>query len=382
MGREHYYDNGFGGRDAQARRGPLLFLLDSLLTLISGVTAAAMLLVWIVPRIDPAYMWALPMLGLVAPAIYILTVILGLYWIIRWRLKRAALMGALMLIGSLSVSLFWRPEVRRQYAVGSYGRSAIKVLSYNVRQLYDDKGGSSADGVAALIDSLRPDIICLQEWNGSLAHQSEALERLLERYHTARFGLERDAAYPQLILADKKHRMLRSGVITTPHSSVWADIRIGDDTVRVVSNHLQSTGITALDNAYITSYEYLLDTAREEKIRSIVGRFHENCMLRADQVDSIRTHLDTTAPRYRIVCGDFNDTPISYTYRRMAHGLNDAFSHCGTGYSHTFRGFFNALRIDYVLFSDEFEALSYEVPDYHHSDHLPVFVRLKKMNSL
>ena len=35
MAREGYYNNGFGGRDAQERRGPLLFLLDSLLTLLS-----------------------------------------------------------------------------------------------------------------------------------------------------------------------------------------------------------------------------------------------------------------------------------------------------------------------------------------------------------
>ena len=171
---------------------------------------------------------------------------------------------------------------------------------------------------------------------------------------------------------------LRSGVITTPRTSVWADLLVGDDTVRVVSNHLQSTGITAVDNAYITEHEYLLDTARESKIKSIVSRFHENAVLRADQVDSIRHHLNTEAPRHRIVCGDFNDTPISYTYRRMARGLNDAFSECGTGYSHTFRGFFGVLRIDYLLSSSSFETLSYEVLDEPWSDHLPLFVRLKK----
>ena len=63
----------------------------------------------------------------------------------------------------------------------------------------------------------------------------------------------------------------------------------------------------------------------------------------------------------------------------MARDLNDAFSECGHGYSHTFRGFFNALRIDYFLSSDDFETLSYEVPDtLTASDHLPLFVRLKK----
>lgn len=377
MAHGNYYNGGYT-RETGRRRGLLSILFDGLLTLLSGVAVALMLLIWIVPRIDPAYMWALPMLGLVAPAVYVLTLVLGLYWVVRWRLKRAALMAVMILIGSFSVSLFWRPEVRRQYPVDSYGRSAIKVLSYNLRQLYDDQGGSAADGVARLIDSLRPDIICLQECNASLAEQSEPFVKLLDRYQKASFGLARNAEYPQMILS--RYRIVRSGVITAPRTSVWADLLVGDDTVRVVSNHLQSTGITAVDNAYITEHEYLLDTARESKIKSIVDRFHENCVLRADQVDSIRRHLDSGAPRYRIVCGDFNDTPISYTYRRMARGLNDAFSECGTGYSHTFRGFFEALRIDYLLSTDNFETLSYEVLDEEWSDHLPLFVRLKKQS--
>ncbi len=383
MANSEYYNGGYG-RNEGSRRGPLLFLADSLLTLLSGVAVVLMILVLLVPHIDPVYMWALPMLGLVAPAVYLLTLLLCLYWVIRWRLKRALILLIMVVIGAFSVSLFWRPKshketLQRKYDKElSYGRSAVKVMTYNLRQLYGDDGESAADGVAALIDSLRPEIICLQEYNAGLAERSERFRTLLDRYNRASLGLKVGEEYPQMILSS--YRILRSGVITTPRTSIWADLLVRDDTVRVVSNHLQSTGITALDNAYITSYEYLLDTAREEKIRSIVKRFHENCVLRADQVDSIRNHLDAAAPRYQIVCGDFNDTPISYTYRRMAHGLNDAFALCGSGYSHTFRGFFNALRIDYVLASENFEILSYEVLDKPHSDHLPLLVRLKKQS--
>ena len=46
----------------------------------------------------------------------------------------------------------------------------------------------------------------------------------------------------------------------------------------------------------------------------------------------------------------------------MAAGLDDAFSDCGSGYSYTYRGFFNMLRIDFVLTSPEFRAVVYEVP--------------------
>ena len=91
---------------------------------------------------------------------------------------------------------------------------------------------------------------------------------------------------------------------------------------------------------------------------------------------SRRTHPYATRTR-RIVCGDFNDTPLSYTYRLMSRGLQDAFREKGRGFSHTYRGFYNTFRIDYVLVSDDFEVLSYEVPSVEFSDHHPVFVRLK-----
>lgn len=375
MPADYYYNDDRGTRKSR-RRNLWLLLLDAAAIPATLLAVVAMVLLFFVPRIHPAYTWALPMLGLVAPAIYVLTVVLLLYWVLRRRLKRA--LALLLLVGCFagSVSLFWRPQVRRSYPVKSYGRSVIRCLSFNVRNCYDEQGRNGADAIAALIDSLRPEIVCLQEFNAHVADRSDRFRKLFERYQPARFGTKEGALPPQAILST--YPILRSGVVTAPHASVWAELLVGDDTVHVVNNHLQSTGITAFDNAYITGYEYLSDTDREEKLRSIAGRFSRNCVLRADQADSIRAHIAAQTARLLIVCGDFNDTPVSYTYRRMAEGLNDAFSECGRGYSHTFRGFFNALRIDYILSSDSFETLSYETPDCNVSDHLPLFVRLKK----
>ena len=173
-----------------------------------------------------------------------------------------------------------------------------------------------------------------------------------------------------------KFRILRSGTILTPSSAVWVDLLVDNDTVRVFNNHLRSTAINASDSEYITDHRFLSDTAREVKIRSIVGRLRENSVLRAAQVDSIARVVEATHTR-RIVCGDFNDTPISYVYRTMARGLRDAFSVCGSGYSHTFRGFYNTLRIDYVL-CDGFDPRSYATLPVEYSDHYPVVVDLKK----
>lgn len=63
-----------------------------------------------VPYVDPGRVWFFPVLGLAAPAVYVVTVVLALYWIIRWRLVRAGIMVALVVVGLFKVSLFYRPS--------------------------------------------------------------------------------------------------------------------------------------------------------------------------------------------------------------------------------------------------------------------------------
>lgn len=97
-------------------------------------------------------------------------------------------------------------------------------------------------------------------------------------------------------------------------------------------------------------------------MRDMVRRLSENNKLRASQVDTI-SRMIAASPYPAIVCGDFNDVPVSNSYRRMSRRLRDSFRDQGRGYSHTYRGFFDMLRIDYVLASKEFTTLSYDVID-------------------
>lgn len=378
MGDNAYYD-GYGSRGPKkGRRRRGLRLLDALLTLCSLAVGTVMVVTYFVPYVNPGRVWFLPVLGLAAPAVYVAAVVLMLYWVIRWRRVQALMMLAVVFIGLFDVSLFWRPEIRRTYGEVS-DRGTFEFMSYNVRGFYGEDGQSSVDSVVQLIERLDPDIVCLQEFNGRLSDRSERFRILSDSYESARFGQTSapDSLVGASMIILSKYRILRSATVLSPHSAVWADVLIDDDTVRVFNNHLRSTAINADDNDFITSHRILSDTAREVKIRSIVSRLRENSELRAYQVDSIAAVIEATRTP-RIVCGDFNDTPVSYVYRRMATGLDDAFSECGSGYSYTYRGFFNMLRIDFVLTSPEFRAVVYEVPEVTFSDHLPVVVRLKR----
>jgi endonuclease/exonuclease/phosphatase family metal-dependent hydrolase len=357
-----FYKTSYSSSSAKKRgRSFIGYVVDSLLLLVTIAVVVLFFLTLVVPKIDPHKAEKLSTLGLVAPFVYAAVLMFTLYWIIRWRVWIAGVMIIVSLCGLPSLSSFYKIEARRSYdepfterdAKKKYG-NAVKVLSYNVRSFIDDRGERCIDSIAAMVKSINPDILCFQEMGFS-----EQVDSALLPLKPMPRTVSRENLSPAIY---SKYPIIKAGRIDTMKNLAWADMVLRDDTVRVFSLHLQSTDIRHTDNEYIESREFLEEPDTTGKIRSMVTRLSENNKLRAAQVDTI-SNMIASSPYPVIVCGDFNDTPISYTYRTMCEDMTDAFREVGRGYSHTYRGFFDMLRIDYVLCSDHFAPLSYEVVD-------------------
>jgi 2C-methyl-D-erythritol 2,4-cyclodiphosphate synthase len=130
--------------------------------------------------------------------------------------------------------------------------------------------------------------------------------------------------------------------------------------------------------ALIEEHGYLRDTNRRGRIHSIITRLAENNVKRAAQARLVRRFIEQSPVRNIVVCGDFNDVPLSYTYRHIAKDLNNGFAEAGRGYTYTFNGFFRLLSIDYLLTSNNIEVVSYETDhEATYTDHYPLIARLK-----
>lgn len=363
----------------KVRRSSLGVVVDLLAALLTVVGSVALILTLMVPWFAPSGR-LLPILGLAAPATYLLILCLSLYWVARWRWLWAALPLLLLFVASFQLDLFLRLPISRERTEKSHVRGSLKVISYNVRQFYGLDGQSNRDSLIGWLGRQRPDIICLQEFTPNTGRGSKALvDSLLEvAADRGYYSTTGDTVTSQAIYS--RYRILRSGR-TCPEQpelrSMWADLLIGEDTIRVFNSHLHSTAITPDDQHFLSTDTFLQDTAREEKVRSIITRFSDNSLVRAAQADTI-ARVIRQSPLRTLVCGDFNDTPVSYVYRMMRNGHRDAFSEAGRGFSYTFNGFRNLLRIDYVLLDHSFEVLDYQSPFLDYSDHLPVVVTFKR----
>ena len=359
-----YYKSSYtssGGRRRNQRSATGL-IIDIIVGVITLVVVALFLTTLFVPSLDPRQHGEVSTLGLVAPIIYAMQAALTLYWIVRWRPFIAVVMVFVSLLGVFQLSLFYKLELRRVYSEPNlkprYDKKALKVMSYNVRSFIDDNRERQLDSIVKIIKAVNPDILCLQEMGFS-----DIADSLLEPLKPMPHSLSRVNLSPAIY---SRYPIIKVSRMDTLKNFVWADIVIkkdknNEDTIRVFNNHLHSTAIRRDDSNYIENHEYLEGDSLG-KVHSMVKRLTENNRVRAEQADTLAA-LVAASPYPVIVCGDFNDTPVSYTYRTVARKLNDPYRKVGRGYSHTYRGFFDMLRIDYIFYSDEFEALSYEVVD-------------------
>ena len=117
----------------------------------------------------------------------------------------------------------------------------------------------------------------------------------------------------------------------------------------------------------------------EEEALHIIDQLGIGMSRRSVAADSLHQYVLAHADYPIILCGDFNDTPISYTRRVVSQSLTDCFVETGMGLGLSFnqKGF--NLRIDHIMCSNHFEPYNCRVDDkMDASDHYPIMCWLEK----
>jgi endonuclease/exonuclease/phosphatase family metal-dependent hydrolase len=250
-------------------------------------------------------------------------------------------------------------------------------MTFNVRSfdIYTTTGSTTHPGeeIISFLRKVNPDILCLQEIYTSprtvperriiraLGYPYHFISYSSNRLNGARYGMAVFSRYP---LKGKK-------VIRYPGSTnqtQYCDIIAGRDTLRIFNNHLQST---RLGGQELRLYYPDDESEAIRNVKNISVRLKSAYPLRAKQV---RILYDTiaAAPHPVIVCGDFNDTPVSYTYHILSKDLTDAFVESGKGFGKTYHGKVPSFRIDYILHDKGIRSSGYRTFHNNLSDHFAV----------
>ena len=355
-------------------------ILLSVFTGASVMVAAATVAVAYSDRLDPIAHPVLACAGMVFPIFLVANLVVLLLWLmVKWR--RVWIPIAAFVLAFPSIRIFMPLHTSSEAPEG-----CIKVLSYNVAAYGGNyRYNQAMDTIFGYLKQQNADIVCFQE---DMTVKFNPVELFPELYPYNDTVHVTPPGYP-LINAVGIHsrfpiiRRERISYESLANGSVAFFLQIGADTVIVVNNHLESTHLSTDDRQrYKAMMRGDMDRAStKEETRLILDKLSKAMAQRAEQAKAVSRYIEQHRSYPLIVCGDFNDTPISYVRRTIAQGLTDCYVDTGNGLglSYNQRGF--NFRIDHIMCSSHFKPYNCYVDDkMDASDHYPIICWLERSN--
>ena len=351
-------------------------LLGYILLGINVVLAALLCFSAFSPYLNPHTNPVASCAGLFFPVFLVLNIAFLLFWLVAYR--RYALFSILVLL------ICWN-SIQTYFPInwfqGDAPDDAIKVLSYNTRA-FGDRTPHTKEKPNEVLEYLKnsdADIICIQEYIYGGKLKKKDIDYALRKYPYRHYlslnkdmnGLGCYSRYPILSAKRIKYESVGNG-------SVAYYIKVKDDTLVVLNNHLESNRIIRAD---VETYQDMVDDPNRENVssglRKLLKKLADATVVRSKQADVLSETIRGLKGKKLIVCGDFNDTPISYTHHVLCRELQDVFVEAGNGLGISYNRDRLYFRIDHILASKDIEVHECKVDDsIKASDHNPIWCRI------
>ncbi len=363
-------------KKSSRKRGFFGRLFVFLLTILAFIGVMAMAMSVLSSYVDPVKFPWMAYFGLAFWVIFLYNIMILMFLLLLW--SRMAWFSIIALIISI-------PGVYKSFSAGSAQEGGeLRVMSYNVLNFSDYHGlGKSREEVANRVANFvlenNPDVLCIQEF-------SEFMPKLGRKDCIAKYG--ELLKMPYQYYHTKQH--YGSNVIFSkyPLSALDADDAMGGENAYgpvakvdagkkgvfyVVCCHLTSFQLT---NEEITVFSDTGNSKEEVKTKSksILVKLKNAYEKRSQEVSKMLEDIPNDG-RAIVLCGDFNDTPLSYTYHQIKRaGFTDGFVKVGRGVGRTYAGKLPMLRIDYVWGNDQIQPTAFKRLKFKGSDHFPVMM--------
>ena len=368
-------------------------LLDRFMLFLNMLSLMALSATYLAGIISPEKFWPLAFVAMSYPIILTVTAFFIVYWLLRRKWFLFLNIAFIVLKWDYVAATVQFNSNSNQVSADS---ANIKVMTYNVR-LFDyynwSNNKNTRHWIYDFLFNQQPNILCFQEFYHDKTGYFPTIDTLLEvnsirHMHVENYtkklnnnqlwGMANLSSYP---IINKGKIEFES---TYGNLCIFTDLKLDEDTVRVYNLHLQSVRIG--EDQYRFLDQIMLNKSLSGirigellgDLKLLVYRMAHAFIERGKQADLVAKHVKNS-PYPIVLCGDFNDTPTSYSYQTLVKDLNDSFANEGFGMGSTYvrLPFF---RIDNIFYSNYFKAESHTVHHYELSDHFAVSARLKKVN--
>jgi endonuclease/exonuclease/phosphatase family metal-dependent hydrolase len=330
--------------------------------------------------------WPSGFAGLLFPVLLCLNLVFIPIWVLYrkryyWFSAAATVLSCKAILVSFSMHLPQEtatgPQPQPRFTVMTFNTSSMGVKGYKLdKELH-----------ASIIHTLKeasPDLLCLQEFytndDPKLTNNIAAIQQHLGYSHhyftsdkthweTWHYGIILFSRYPMIHARKIPCGYSEAG---SGSSILEADVLVYGDTVRLYTAQLRSYMFNPAELSQLNAIKSLNRNGTQlPAARALVSKMKHTFATRASQAQLLQ-ELAAASPYPVIVCGDMNDTPVSYTYYTLSRHLQDAFLEKGSGIGRTLSFLSPTLRIDYILAQNTFNIHSYRTFTNPSFEHFPV----------
>ena len=313
--------------------------------------------------------------GLAFPFLFSLNLAFLILWLLTW--KKGALVSLATILICLIPTLRYFPlhlfkshDVKAPY---------LTVISYNTEGfgIDDNKDWTLNNPVLNYILDLDADMVFIQEATRDVINKASRDSRITSIYPYVDISAATSSeAY------FSKYPVAGSETINFENSGngcLYLKILVGSDTLAVYNCHLQSN---KLKDTEISEYHKFIknptDSTHYKASKKVLKNLLESTSQRAVQARMIAERATNETAKYTIVCGDFNDTPLSYSHHVFNRFMTDAYAKSGVGMGITYHEYKLYYRIDHIFCSKNITPLYTWIDrTQKDSDHYPVISRLR-----
>ena len=331
-------------------------------------------------RISPQ-LWLLPsFMGILFPFFLFINIAFFLLWLASFQWKA--------ILGNAIIFLISWGSIRTYYPINApdtkeLPKDAIKLMTYNVMGFaYKDHTADQPNPIIEYINRENPDIICFQEYivykNKQILNE-RTINKALNNYPYKRtMCFEQDAEHDYGIAIYSKFPIIASERInyqSTFNGSGLFYINVHNKKLAIINNHLESNRITQKDKEFYRSLRHgSLDSDKLGLLKqNIISRLKPAFIQRAIQADSISNKIKNIDTDYILICGDLNDTPISYARHKIQGNLTDAYTSTNSGAGISYNADYFWFRIDYIFHTSSIDSYQCSVgKTIKTSDHYPL----------
>ena len=342
--------------------------------------------------INPNTFWPVSFIGFAFPVVLVINMV----FLLGWALIRHWL--ALVQLAAIALSWVCIYATFAFHFTAEQKDSGLKLMTWNVKNfdLYNwSHNTETREKMMQLIAREKPDVLCLQEFytNNQLFKNLAYIRDTLGYPYYYFFAGVNLSKLPKTKLQKtlwksgllnqqwgvatfSKYPITDSGKVEFKNAfandCIYTDINFNGKTVRLYNVHFQSIHLGYDDYATIDSIESSQKTTWVG-LKNIIKKMKEGYARRSVQAKAVAASMATYGGG-KILCGDFNDVPVSYTYRTVKQDLQDAFVERGSGFGPTYVNRFSIFRIDYTLLDSHITINSYRTIKSNLSDHYPVCI--------